>query len=111
LRYYKAGRDILINPLDSRARPWSFLKECGDDVLGDILIKSVAACLVDCGNAPDRFWEDAARIVFTETAKKVVKEGKSLQEFLDILLGDCRRIPVADCAHDQTNVVYHRRAP
>jgi type IV secretory pathway TraG/TraD family ATPase VirD4 len=62
--------------------PWSFLNECTEDTL----IKNAAACFVNSGNTHDKFWEDAARIVFVETAKKAIKEGKTTSEFLDILL-------------------------
>jgi type IV conjugative transfer system coupling protein TraD len=81
-RYYKKGRDIILNPLASDHVCWSFLKECTED----ILVKNVAACFIDSGTTHDKFWEDAARIVFEETAKKAIRERKTTDEFLDILL-------------------------
>jgi type IV conjugative transfer system coupling protein TraD len=84
--YHKDGRDIILNPLDPKSVGWSFFGECDDDALGEILLKSVAACLIDCGNAQDKFWEEAARIVFVETAKKAIREKKTTAEFLEILL-------------------------
>jgi hypothetical protein len=86
MSYYKEGRDIILNPLDSRSAGWSFLRECDSSAVGEILMKSVAACLIDCGEAADKFWEEAARTVFVETAKKAVREGKTTAEFLEILL-------------------------
>jgi len=84
-RYYNKDRDIILNPLDEDKRcvPWSFLSECTGE---EILIKNVAACLIDSGITHDKFWEDAARIVFSETAKKTIAEGKTTAEFLNILL-------------------------
>jgi type IV secretory pathway TraG/TraD family ATPase VirD4 len=84
-KYYKDG-DIILNPLDSRSVSWSFLSECKNDFFGDILLKNTAACLVDRGNLQDKFWENAAEIVFVEAAKKAIQEGKRTDEFLNILL-------------------------
>ena len=82
-RYYNRERgDIILNPLDPRSQPWSFLKECA----GQELLRNVASCILDKGGDGDRFWEDAAKIVFVETAKKIQAQGKSLEEFIDILL-------------------------
>jgi type IV conjugative transfer system coupling protein TraD len=82
-RYYNPERgDIILNPLEPRSVPWSFLEECKDDVL----LRNVASCLIDRGGEYDRFWEEAAKIVFVETAKKVRDEKKSLEEFINILL-------------------------
>lgn len=92
-RYYKAGRDIILNPLDedNRYEHWSFLSECRCDIghhyagYNETLIKDAAACLID-GGLHDKFWEDAAKIVFVETAKKAIEERKTTTEFMDILL-------------------------
>jgi type IV secretory pathway TraG/TraD family ATPase VirD4 len=82
-KYYDESRDIILNPLDGRSISWSFLNECQDE----ILLKNVAACLIGNGeNSQDKFWEEAAKIVFQETAKKAIKEGKSTDEFLNLLL-------------------------
>lgn len=82
-QYYDPERgDIILNPLDSRSVPWSFLEECADDVL----LRNVASCLIDKGGDHDKFWEDAAKIVFIETAKKIRNDNKSLDEFISVLL-------------------------
>ena len=82
-QYYNPERgDIILNPLDPRSVPWSFLEECDCDAL----LRNVASCLIDKGGDHDRFWEDAAKIVFVETAKKIKKDKKSLDEFIDVLL-------------------------
>ncbi|GHT95905.1 hypothetical protein FACS1894122_13820 [Alphaproteobacteria bacterium] len=80
-KYYQDG-DIILNPLDSRSVSWSFLSECNNE----ILLKNIAACLIGRSDIHDKFWEDAAQIVFVETAKKVIRENKSTQEFIDLLL-------------------------
>ena len=82
-RYYNRDRgDIILNPLDPRSQPWSFLEECS----GPELLRNVASCILNKGGDGDRFWEDAAKIVFVETANKIQAQGKSLEEFIDILL-------------------------
>jgi type IV conjugative transfer system coupling protein TraD len=83
-KYYRDG-DIILNPLDVRSVFWSFLDECKNDFSGDILLKNTAACLLGRGNIHDKFWEDAAEIVFVETAKKIIAEKKSTDEFLNLL--------------------------
>lgn len=87
-RYYDEDRDIILNPFSDGSVSWSFLGECSatDESLQNALIKNVAACLLDRGNMHDKFWEDAAQIVFVETAKKAIKEGKTTREFLNLLL-------------------------
>jgi hypothetical protein len=89
-RYYKKDRDVILNPFSKNYVSWSFLDECRteDIALQDALIKNVAACLVDSGARSnyDDFWDNAARIVFTETAKKAIRERKTTSEFLNILL-------------------------
>ena len=81
-RYYNKERgDIILNPLDPRSVPWSFLEECKDQEI----LRNVAACILEKGDNHDKFWEDAAKIVFSETAMKIQAENKSLKEFLDIL--------------------------
>lgn len=81
-RYYQKDRDILLNPLEDKSVSWSFLNECTDDTL----IKNVASCLIDRGHTHDPFWEEAAQIVFVETAKRALLEKKTTSEFLDLLL-------------------------
>lgn len=88
-RYYNPDRgDIILNPLDPRSVPWSFLEECEDNEL----LRNVASCLIDKGGDHDRFWEEAAKVVFVETAKKIQAEKKSLNEFIDVLL----KMPLED---------------
>jgi hypothetical protein len=83
-KYCDPSKDIIMNPLDNRSVNWSFLNECREDT--NILLKNTAACLIDRGSTGDRFWEDAAQIVFVETAKKAISEGKTTEEFLELLL-------------------------
>lgn len=80
-RYYKKGRDIILNPFHPDSLSWSFFNECSSNE-----DKNVSECLIESNNHYYDFWDKAARIVFVETAKKALKEGISTKEFLEILL-------------------------
>lgn len=85
-RYYQKGRDIILNPLSENCVPWSFFNECSENESNEHLIKNVAECLVQNSGGEHDFWDKAARIVFVETAKKALAEGRNTKDFLDILL-------------------------
>ena len=85
-RYYQKGRDIILNPLHTDGVPWSFFNECSGKENNEHLIKNVAECLIQSTCSDYDFWNKAARIVFVETAKKALAEGRNTADFLDILL-------------------------
>lgn len=80
--YFRPDRDVLLNPLDYRALSWNFLDECGSD---QVLLQKIAECLIDDRMTTDTFWEEAARIVFAETAKKIISSGRTTADFLKML--------------------------
>lgn len=87
-RYYKQGRDIILNPLSKNHTSWSFFNECvgaGENIKNS-LTKNVSECLVESSGNYHDFWDKAARIVFVEAAKKAIEEHKTTEEFLNILL-------------------------
>lgn len=70
-RFYNPHTDILLNPLDERAKPWNLWLECEKDYLFD----NFAECLIpQIGHDP--FWATAARTVLT-TAAKILKQQKA----------------------------------
>ena len=87
-RYYNKERgDIILNPLDPRSASWSFFEECKDNEI----LRNVASCLIEKGDTNEqfwkpKFWENAGKIVFTETAIKARNENKTLKEFLELLV-------------------------
>lgn len=85
-RYYQPGRDVILNPFSRACTPWSFFNECRKAEERNTLIKNVTECLIESNESCHDFWDKAAQIVFVETAKKAIKEGKTTAEFLDILL-------------------------
>ena len=82
-RYYNKERgDIILNPFDPRSTPWSFFEECKDKEI----MRNVASCLIEKGDSHDKFWEEAGKIVFIETAIKAQADNKTLKEFLELLV-------------------------
>lgn len=87
-KYYKKGRDIILNPFDNRSIDWDLFYECKneDEIQQTLTLKTVAECLINNDQSYHDFWDKASRIVFVETAQKAIKEGKTSKEFLNILL-------------------------
>jgi type IV conjugative transfer system coupling protein TraD len=83
-QFYRPGKDIILNPLDKRSKIWSIWGEC--KTTSDI--EALATAIIPPGaQASDPFWIDAARIMFSETASKMLREGThSSKELLRNLL-------------------------
>ncbi|MFA6038168.1 MAG: type IV secretion system DNA-binding domain-containing protein [Legionellales bacterium] len=63
--------DIIVNPMDARARPLAFW----EDARNESQLEYIAAALVpEPKSGADPFWYQAARLLFLETAKVVLKE-------------------------------------
>lgn len=80
--YFRPDRDILLNPLDYRAKSWNFCDECAGD---QVLLNQIAECIVPLENRNEVFWDEAARIVFVESVKKILLAGKSTKHLLKML--------------------------
>ena len=80
--YFNPERDILLNPLDMRSVPWSLISECSNN---QVILKQVAECFIKSNNFSDSFWDDAAKIVFVDTLKKIIKENKTEEQLLKML--------------------------
>ena len=80
--YFRPDRDILLNPLDYRAKSWNFCDECVGD---QVLLNQIAECIVPSENRNEVFWDEAARIVFVESMKKIILAGKSTKHLLKML--------------------------
>lgn len=86
--YFQADRDVILNPLDAKSRNWNLFSECSEatEEHQNLILKTIAECVITNDHGSHDFWDKAARIVFVETAKKAIKEQKSFQEFLQLLL-------------------------
>lgn len=81
--YYQEGRDIILNPLDSRCANWDMWEEC--QTLPDL--EAAATTLIPMGSSEDPFWQGSARTIFAEGAHRLRGEkGRSYNLFLRTLL-------------------------
>ncbi len=82
--FYKAGKDILLNPLDKRGESWNLWSECRDSADFD----SLAAAQIPMPlSTQDPFWVNAARTIFSSAAFEMRKdENKSVMKLLQTLL-------------------------
>ncbi len=63
-RYYREGKDILLNPLDRRSNAWHPWVECTETYHYDELATNLIPY-----TSNDPFWVNSARTVFTEALK------------------------------------------
>ncbi|MFA6038109.1 MAG: type IV secretion system DNA-binding domain-containing protein [Legionellales bacterium] len=74
--FYRNTHDIIINPMDARAKPWHFWS----DARNESQLEYIAASLVpEPKSGADPFWHQAARVLFLETAKVVMRERSKYQ--------------------------------
>lgn len=81
--YYQEGRDVILNPLDTRCANWDMWEEC--QTLPDL--EAAATTLIPMGSSEDPFWQGSARTIFAEGAHRLRGEkGRSYNLFLRTLL-------------------------
>ncbi len=80
--YSEKRGDIILNPLDSRGRNWSFFKET-NPLKG---FSTIAKSLLPKESKSDPIWVDSARGVIAELASLYVSENLSMAEFADKIL-------------------------
>ncbi|WP_039359965.1 type IV conjugative transfer system coupling protein TraD [Candidatus Protochlamydia amoebophila] len=94
-RYYRAGKDILLNPLDSRGAPWHPWIECTDKTSYATMAESF---IPQSLSESDNYWRTSARIVLgslfeqlkdiqknSTLADKILRD--PLQELCDFVQG------------------------
>ena len=85
-RFYRPGKDTILNPFDKRSPLWLLANE----IRMDADYKSIASSLIpeDGKNSQDPFWNIAARELLAATAKYLHREGKRDNvTLLDYVLG------------------------
>lgn len=82
-RYYREGKDILLNPLDTRFVGWHLWAECKEPSDFDSMAEAFIPMPV---TGTDPFWINAARIMFSVAARKLAKENPSTSQLLRYLL-------------------------
>lgn len=81
-KFYRAGKDHILNPLDKRGVNWSIFNEARSPIDWETI--SAAVIKEDKNNT---FFSDNARAIFSETAKKLLLSGDaSLANLLDWLI-------------------------
>jgi len=81
--YYQEGRDVILNPLDTRCANWDMWEEC--QTLPDL--ESAATTLIPMGSSEDPFWQGSARTIFAEGAHRLrTDKHRSYNLFLRTLL-------------------------
>jgi hypothetical protein len=76
--YYRDGRDILLNPLDARSPywpPWAEVRNGFD-------YANLAKGLIPDQKTNDPFWQQAARLLFEETLKRLAETGEATNRAL-----------------------------
>lgn len=108
-RYYRPGKDIMLNPLDNRSVSWHPWAECVEDYHYDELVTNLIQL-----SGHDPFWINSARTVFAEALKVYARHGSyDIQGVLNILmvapLKDLHRLlqatkaaPLVDPASEKT---------
>ena len=100
--FYREGKDVILNPFDSRSKAWSLLEEVEHIAEFDTI---AAALIGDRNNAHgNNFWIEGARIIFKELCKLQYKTGdKSTQSLIKYLNGSTIRELSKDLAGTSAN--------
>jgi type IV conjugative transfer system coupling protein TraD len=82
-KYYREGKDLLLNPFDRRSQPWSPWADCLNDTHYDAL----ASAIVPKSPAQDKFWENAGKALFAAALKEFSQQqNKSIQKLYYLLI-------------------------
>lgn len=83
-RYFRPGKDKLLNPFDKRSEPWALWGECQSSNHFD----DMAASMIPV-TGHDPFWSHAARMLFSVTALQMSERNThSTKTFLDMLVSE-----------------------
>ena len=86
-RFFRPGKDILLNPLDARSVSWNVWAEVRSSSCYDTIAESLIAVPT---SGQDPFWAMAARVLFSVVARKLGKGAKPTNQQLlkHLLLAD-----------------------
>ena len=73
-KFYRPGKDLIFNPLDSRCLQWNLFNEI--NARHDF--EAVAASLIPEGTDKNAFWNNSARDVFLSILTRLYKEGRGI---------------------------------
>ena len=76
-KFYREGRDYILNPFDKRTVPYSIWKECRDELDFNAFAKAFVPKNSKFG---DRFWSDAGSIVLSTGLQLFQNDGLHTQK-------------------------------
>ncbi len=68
-KFYREGKDVILNPLDVRGRAWNVWAEGGDKADLEALAQAIIPTPIN--NSSDPFWVNGPRIIFVSTAHEL----------------------------------------
>ncbi|MCX7124202.1 MAG: type IV conjugative transfer system coupling protein TraD [Gammaproteobacteria bacterium] len=81
--YYREGKDILLNPFDTRCANWDMWKEA----ITATDFENMAESLIPLHGETDPFWVNAARTIFSSVAYKMKDDSdRSIDKLLQVIL-------------------------
>lgn len=81
-RYYRPGKDIILNPLDERSLNWNVWDEC----LNEEDLESFAEAFIpQRGGGQDPFWGESSRSILTAAITKT-RDERDIQALYDIIV-------------------------
>jgi type IV conjugative transfer system coupling protein TraD len=82
-KYYREGKDLLLNPFDMRSQQWSPWEECLTEAHYDTL----AAAIIPKTSHTEPFWENAGKALLASALKELARKGeKDTQRLYEILV-------------------------
>lgn len=82
-RYYRAGKDLILNPLDERSPFWNVWQECEDQADFEAFAESLMPAHVF---SSDPFWIKSARLILATAAFSMRKQQPTTKKLLALLL-------------------------
>lgn len=74
-RFYRPGKDIILNPFDERFPGWQPWTECHNSIDYDMLAASQIPITPGLGS-DDPFWKKSARSLYSATLRRLSEEGE-----------------------------------
>jgi type IV conjugative transfer system coupling protein TraD len=84
-RYYRAGKDLILNPLDQRSPLWNIWQECQDQADFEAFAESLMPAHLF---SSDPFWIKSARLILAAAAFSMREQQPTTKKLLTLLLTD-----------------------
>jgi type IV conjugative transfer system coupling protein TraD len=72
-QFYRPGKDIILNPLDTRSPAWNVWADCKDSADFEMIAQ---ALIPEHQSSSDPFWTSAARTIFAALCQQLKKRNK-----------------------------------